>query len=42
MIKFVGSKQEFEEFMLQLKKDYGEKSTIKDICQMVGAYVDIR
>ena len=42
MIRFVGTPKEFEEFMAEMMKIYGRRTTIKDVCQMVGAYDYIR
>lgn len=37
MIKFSGKVSCFKEFMARLKETYGGKTTIKEICQMIGA-----
>jgi hypothetical protein len=37
MIKFSGKVSCFKEFMEKLKETYGGKTTIKEICGMIGA-----
>ena len=36
MIKFSGKAKDFKAFMENLKENYGEKTTIKEICMMIG------
>lgn len=38
MLKFKGRKADLDKYLATLMEDYGRRSTLKDVCRMVGAY----
>lgn len=41
-LRFKGKPKELRDFLCGLKIIYGEKTTIKEICEMIGAMKNVR
>jgi hypothetical protein len=39
MLKFKGKPWQFKQFICDLKSNFGEKATIKEICERIGRNV---
>ena len=41
MLKFKGSPKELKNFLKDTMEKYGEKTTIKEVCKMIGAVKNV-